>query len=158
VNLPPDFRELLEEFDRDEVEFLIVGGYAVAFHGRPRTTKDIDLVLEGSTENLERASRALARFGAPANVVAAVAQMKDADVVFLGQAPLRIDLMRSIDGVGTASLFAEAVDAELDGVRVRVISLDHLVTNKRAAGRPQDLIDAAFLEKVRAKGRPPETR
>ena len=64
MDLPLDFRELLEEFERDAVEAVIVGGYAVAFHGRPRATKDIDLVLEGSDANLARAAHALARFGA----------------------------------------------------------------------------------------------
>jgi hypothetical protein len=141
----------LEEFDRDAVEVVLVGGYAVAFHGRPRATKDIDLVLRGSPENLARASRALARFGAPSNVVAAVAAMQEEDIVFLGQPPLRIDLMRSIDGVAAERLFDEAVPAELDGVRLKVIALPHLLANKRAAGRPQDLIDVTFLEKVRAR-------
>lgn len=153
MDLPPDFKELLEEFGHAGVEFLLVGGYAVAFHGRPRSTKDIDLMLEGSLENLHRASEALARFGAPANVVAAVATMRPDDVVFLGQPPLRVDLMRVIDGVAPPGLFARAVPAELDGVRVKVISLDDLIVNKQASGRPQDLIDASFLEKVRARAR-----
>ncbi len=151
MSLPPDFRELLEEFARDAVEFVLVGGYAVAFHGRPRATKDIDLVLEGSAKNLQRAANALARFGAPNNVVVAVGSLTDTEVVFMGQPPLRIDLMRSIDGIDAQAVFKEAVHAELDGVQLRVISLDHLIANKRAAGRPQDLIDVAFLEKVRAK-------
>jgi hypothetical protein len=107
MDLPLDFKELLEEFGRDAVEFLLVGGYAVAFHGRPRATKDIDFVLEGSPANLDRAANALARFGAPTNVVSAVRAMSDSDIVFL----------------------------------------------KRAAARPQDLIDVAFLEKVQARQR-----
>jgi hypothetical protein len=149
--LPPDFRELLEEFAHAAVDWVLVGGYAVAFHGRPRATKDIDLVLEGSTENLRRASSALARFGAPANVVAAVAAMGPDDIVFLGQPPLRVDLMRRIDGVETDLLFSAAQFAELEGTHVRVISLDHLILNKRTAGRTQDLMDADFLEKIRAR-------
>ncbi len=150
MDLPIDFRDLLEEFARDEVEFVLVGGWAVAFHGRPRTTKDIDLVLEGSPENLARASRALARFGAPPNVVAAAAAMKEDEVVYLGQPPLRIDLLRSIDGVDPRALFAGAVETLVDGVRLRVIALDHLIANKKAAGRPQDLLDAEYLEKTKA--------
>ena len=146
--LPPDFRELLEEFARDAVEFLLVGGYAVAFHGRPRSTKDIDILLAGSSENLRRVAAALTRFGAPPNVVRAIETMGDADVVFMGQPPLRIDFMRAIDGVEPRMLFDDAVAAELDGVPVRVISLPHLIRNKRATGRPQDLIDAEFLERV----------
>ncbi|GAC1352577.1 MAG: nucleotidyl transferase AbiEii/AbiGii toxin family protein [Polyangiales bacterium] len=153
MDLPPDFKELLEEFARAAVDSLLVGGYAVAFHGRPRATKDIDLVLEGSAENLERAANALARFGAPDNVVAAVASMADTDIVFMGQPPLRIDFMRSIDGVDPSSLFKDAVHSELDGVPVQVISLDHLIANKRAAGRSQDLIDVAFLERLRSRAK-----
>jgi hypothetical protein len=80
----------LEEFDRDAVEWLLVGGYAVAFHGRPRATKDIDLLLRGGADNLERAARAAARFGAPPNVVAALRVMAPTDVVFMGQPPLRV--------------------------------------------------------------------
>jgi sugar phosphate isomerase/epimerase len=96
MDLPLDFKELLEEFARDGVEVLLVGGYAVAFHGRPRATKDIDLVLEGSAENLERAARALARFGAPVNVVAAVSRLQESDIVYLGHPPLRIDSSGSL--------------------------------------------------------------
>jgi hypothetical protein len=75
VNLAPDFRDLLEELGRDAVEFVLVGGYAVAFHGRPRATKDIDIFLVGSPDNLERAAKAVARFGAPPNVVASIRSM-----------------------------------------------------------------------------------
>ena len=108
----PDFKELLEEFGRDAVAFRLVGGYAVAFHGRPRATKDIDLVLEGSTENLARAARALPRFGAPTNVVTAVASMADTEVVFMGQPPLRIDFLQTIDGIDVQALFRDAISAE----------------------------------------------
>jgi len=155
VDLPPDFKELLEELARDAVEFLVVGGYAVAFHGRPRATKDIDIFLDGRRENLDRAAHALARFGAPENIVASVRSMADSEIVFLGQPPLRVDFLRSIDGVSSANLFAQSVEANVDGVRVRVISLAHLIANKRAAARPQDLLDADFLERVRAR-RPTE--
>jgi predicted nucleotidyltransferase len=72
------------------------------------------------------------------------------DVVYLGQPPLRVDLLRAIDGVDTESLAARAIATEIDGVPLRVIDLSDLITNKRAVGRPQDLIDAEFLERVRA--------
>jgi len=150
VDLPVDFKELLAEFARSRVDAVLVGGYAVAFHGRPRATKDIDLVLEGSEENLARAAEALERFGAPANVVRSVAEMKPTEVVFMGRPPLRVDLLRTVDGVTSEAVFATAVTTDLDGIAVRVIGLDALIANKRAAGRPQDLIDAEFLERVRA--------
>jgi len=153
VNLAPDFRDLLEELGRDSVEFVLVGGYAVAFHGRPRATKDIDIVLEGSADNLQRAARALVRFGAPPNVVSSIESMDESEIVYMGQPPLRIDFLRSIDGVSASDLFSRAVEAEIDDVRMKVISLDDLIDNKRASARPQDLIDAELLERVRARRR-----
>jgi predicted nucleotidyltransferase len=77
--------------------------------------------------------------------------MKEGEIVFMGQPPLRVDFMRTIDGVASSELFASAISAKLDGVSVRVIALDQLIANKRAAGRPQDLLDAAFLERVRER-------
>ena len=134
MDLHPDFRDLLEELAHSAVEFLVVGGYAVAFHGRPRATKDIDILVEGSASNLERVAHALARFGAPPNVVEAVGSMQEDEIVFLGQPPLRVDFLRSIDGVDTAELFAKAVKVEVDGTPIPFIALDHLIANKRAAG------------------------
>ncbi len=151
--LPLDFKELLEEFVRENVEFVLIGGYAVAFYGRPRATKDIDLLLEGSPENLHRVSLALARFGAPEKVVAAIATMAHDDVVFMGHPPLRVDMLLTISGVGSSAIFEDAVRVQLDGIAMRVISLPHLIANKRAAGRPQDLVDASFLDKVLARGK-----
>lgn len=123
----------------------------MAFYGRPRATKDIDLLLEGSTENLQRTSVALTRFGAPEKVVAAITTMTSDDVVFMGHPPLRVDMLLSISGVPTNAILENAVSAQIDGIELQVISLPHLITNKRAAGRPQDLVDASFLEKVMAK-------
>jgi hypothetical protein len=148
MDLPPDFSDLLAEFAADSVELLVVGGYAVAFHARPRATKDIDILLRGTPRNLERASRALARFGAPANVVDAVKALGESDVVYLGQPPLRIDILRRIDGVDD-SVFDRAVSTTWNGTPVSVIGLDDLIANKRAAARPQDLLDAELLERAR---------
>lgn len=149
MDLPIDFKELLEEFARARVDVVLVGGYAVAFHGRPRATKDIDLVLAPEPANLRRAADALDRFGAPPNVVSAIRTMKPDEVVFLGRPPLRIDLLVTIDGVSSDDLFAQAVDTVIDGVTLRVISLEHLIANKLASGRPQDLVDADLLQRVR---------
>lgn len=146
MNLAPDFRDLLEELGRSAVEFVLIGGYAVAFHGRPRATKDIDIFLVGTADNLSRAADALFRFGAPSSVLLAIRSMSENDVVFMGQPPMRVDFLRSVDGVAPDELFAGAIQAEIDGVPIKVISRPHLIANKRAAGRPQDLLDADFLE------------
>jgi predicted nucleotidyltransferase len=152
MRLPQDFRDLLEEFARDGVSHVVIGGYAFAFHAEPRATKDLDLLLEGSDDNLARAARALARYGAPANVVEATRKLADSEIVYLGRPPLRVDLLRSLDGIATADVFKNAVSASWEGVPIRVIALDDLIANKRAAARPQDLADVARLERVREKG------
>jgi predicted nucleotidyltransferase len=149
MNLPPDFKELLEEFAREGVEHVVIGGYAFAFHAEPRATKDLDLLLGGSVENLERAARALARYGAPTNVVDATRTLAETEIVYLGRPPLRVDLLRSIDGVATIDVLKNAVPASWQGTAIRVIALDDLIANKRAAGRPQDLADVVKLERVR---------
>jgi hypothetical protein len=150
--LPSDFRDLLVEFARSKVEVVLVGGYAVAFHGRPRATKDIDLVVRGTPANLEAAAGALDRFGAPSNVVAAMRQMKPTEVIFMGQPPLRVDMLQTIDGVDSEGLFARAIIATVAGLQLRVISLPDLIANKRAAARPQDLLDAAMLARIGEPG------
>jgi predicted nucleotidyltransferase len=151
MNLPPEFKELLEEFAREGVEHVVIGGYAFAFHAEPRATKDLEVLLAGDDENLQRAARALARYGAPPNVVEATRTLAEDEVAYLGRPPLRIDLLRTIDGVTTDDVLNNAVRATWDGTHVRVIALGDLIANKRAAGRPQDLADVARLERVRAK-------
>jgi predicted nucleotidyltransferase len=75
--------------------------------------------------------------------------MAENEIVFMGQPPMRVDFLRSMDGVTPEELFAGAVTAEIDGITIKVISREHLIANKRAAGRPQDLLDATFLERSR---------
>ena len=150
MKLPPDFRELLEEFAREGVEHVVIGGYAFAFHVEPRATKDLDLLIEGSEENRARAARALSRYGAPPNVVEATRTLAETEIVYLGRPPLRIDLLCSIDGVSTSDVLKRAIPAEWEGTPIRVIALDDLLANKRAAGRAQDLVDVTKLERVRA--------
>lgn len=152
MNLPPDFRDLLEAFARESVEAVVVGGYAVAFHARPRATKDIDLVLRGDPANLERAARALAGFGAPPAVVEATRMLRENEVAFMGQPPMRIDLLRKIDGVDPSDLFERAIATVVDGVPLKVIALPDLIANKRAVGRPQDLLDVEILERAAREG------
>lgn len=156
MKLPTDFKDLLEEFAREGVEHVVIGGYAFAFHAEPRATKDLDILLEGSEANRERATRALARYGAPPNVIEAVRTLSENEVAYLGLPPLRIDLLREIDGVSSKDVLQNAVGAVWEGMPIRIISLDDLLANKRAAARPQDLADVAKLERVlRSLKRPP---
>jgi predicted nucleotidyltransferase len=154
MNLPSDFKELLEEFAREGVEYVVIGGYAFAFHAEPRATKDLDVLLGPSEENRDRAALALARYGAPRNVVEATRNLAEGEIAYLGSPPLRIDLLRAIDGVSASDVLRNAISATWDGMPIRVISLEDLIANKWAAGRPQDLADVVKLERLREKRAP----
>ena len=153
MDLPPDFRELLAEFARSGVEAVLVGGYAVAFHGRPRATKDIDLVLEGSAANLERAAdartlrRALGGRGSRSPAGAGRHRLH-------GPAALARRLLAHNRWCRFRQSRHPCRRRGIDGVPLRVIELSDLIANKRAVGRPQDVVDADFLERVRARQAP----
>jgi hypothetical protein len=151
VDLHPDFRDLLAEFVRSAVSFAIVGGYAVGHHAKPRTTKDLDLLVAGSAENLARVAEALERFGAPRSVVDAARSMGEADVVYMGVEPVRVDMMRTADGIDTTAVLARVDRLRVGDLDVPVLALDDLIANKRAAGRARDLVDVEFLERVRQR-------
>ncbi len=154
MHLFPDFRDLLEAFVASEVEFVIIGGYAVIFHGRPRATKDLDLFVAIDETNRTRLARALQTFGAPNNVVEAAKSLAPNEVIYFGISPLRVDLLATASGIEFADVHGRAVETSLDGIPVRVITIADLIANKRASGRPQDLADSAALERIRAKTRP----
>src|SRR6186713_128741 len=97
--LPPDFADLLTAFAAAEVRYLIIGGYAVGYHDRPRTTKDLDVLLDADPENVRRACDALLTFGAPASVVSQLRTSADDEIVWMGIPPLRIDLLKNAPGV-----------------------------------------------------------
>ncbi len=141
-----DFQDILSAFCDEGVEFLLVGAYALAVHGLPRATGDLDLWIGTKEENPQRAWRALERFGAPLDQIT-VEDLSTADTVCqIGVEPLRIDVMTSIDGVEFEVAWSARIETEVAGITLPVISRSHLVQNKRAAGRPQDVADLARLE------------
>lgn len=143
--LNPDYRDILSAFTVENVEYLLVGAYALAAHGFVRATGDIDLWTRPSEENAERVIRALARFGAPLSEVS-VADFTEPGIVFqLGVAPRRIDILTMIDGVSFEEAWQERKQIEVDGLPVPVISRSHLAKNKESVGRPQDLVDLDWL-------------
>jgi hypothetical protein len=147
----PDFSEMLSAFFAEGVEYLLVGAYALAVHGLPRATGDLDVWVGATGGNPKRVRRALERFGAPLDQLT-LKDLKQRDVVFqIGVAPSRIDVMTSVDGVEFAEAWGRRLDTKLEGLTVHVISRDDLIRNKKAAGRPQDLADVAWLESRREK-------
>ncbi len=143
--LNPDFRDILSAFNAERVEYLLVGAYALAAHGLPRAPGDIDLWIRPSAENADGVWHALERFGAPLDQLS-VADLTTPDIVVqIGVSPRRIDVLTSIDGVEFDAAWPERVLVRVDELEVPVISRRHLVANKRATGRPQDLADVARL-------------
>jgi hypothetical protein len=148
--IPDDFRDLLVELVDAGARFLVVGGYAVAVHGHPRATKDIDVWVEPSATNATRVYAALARFGAPVaqfEITADDFETYDG-VLQLGVAPVRIDILTRIGGVGFADAWEERTELEVEGRKVPVLGLRALIKNKRFVGRIQDLADVAALERI----------
>jgi hypothetical protein len=146
MDLPSDLIDLLAEFDATKVDYVLVGGLAVALHGFPRFTKDADLWLRDTPENLERVRRALVAFGAPASTIEALGPAQPLDVVWLGKPPSRIDLMKGVPGGDFERAWGSRVLIRCVGVETSVVGREELIRLKRASGRPQDLLDAAQLE------------
>lgn len=147
IELPADFRDVLAELADAGAAFVVIGGYAVAFHGHVRATKDIDILVAPSAENASRVFRALAAFGAPLAAFSVRPEdlAEPGPFLTLGTPPYRIDILTVIPGVDFNEATQDAASLEIDGRRIPVIGLDALIKNKRASGRPQDIADATIL-------------
>jgi predicted nucleotidyltransferase len=143
--LQKDLRAFIELLNSSGVEYVVVGGFALAFHGRPRYTGDIDLLVRATDENADRLMGVLTTFGFASLGVVRSDFLKPDSIIQLGYPPNRIDLLTSISGVDTDKVWLAAVAGEIDGVAVRFIGRQDLVANKRAAGRPQDRADLDAL-------------
>lgn len=154
VELPRDFREFLASLNAHGVEYLVVGGYAVGYHGYPRATNDIDVWVRVSGENAEGLVRALVAFGFDVPGLAPELFLTERSIVRLGRPPLRVEIATTISGVTFDDCYAARETAVLDGVPVAIIGREHLLQNKRAAGRPKDLADVDFLSRQRRSRRP----
>ena len=152
----PDFLDLLTALNAADARYMLVGGHAVGLFGRPRATKDFDLWVEASPENAARVMHALRDFGAPLGDVTQSDFAVGGSGFRMGTPPFRIELLTEISGVAFAEAWPSRETHDLDGTRCYVISRDDLITNKRAAGRPQDLADVDVLERQRARNPKPQ--
>lgn len=148
--LNEDFRDVLSVFAETGVEFVVVGAFALAFHGAPRASGDIDLFVRPSADNASKVFEALGRFGAPlaAHGVDAADFARPGAVYQIGLPPRRIDVLTQISGLTFEDVWASRVDTQVDGRRVPFIGREALLKNKTAAGRPKDLADVARLERT----------
>jgi hypothetical protein len=142
-----DFKDLLKLFNAHKVRYLVVGGYAVMKYTEPRYTKDLDIWIEASPRNARAVFKALREFGAPLVNLTEADFTKEGFCYQMGRPPARVDILMSIEGVRFADAWPNRVKTDFDGVSGHVISRQDLIANKRAVGRPQDLIDVDSLVK-----------
>ena len=146
--LSQDYKDILSALSDHNVTYMVVGGYAFTAYGHPRATLDLDIFVEASSKNADAMFAALADFGAPL----ASLKIKPSDfvnegsVIQIGIQPCRIDIINKIDGVNFTDAYQRSVESDLDGIPVRVISLEDLLANKKASGRHKDLGDVETIE------------
>jgi hypothetical protein len=147
VAVNPDFRDLFAALNAAAARYLLVGGYAVAFHAEPRFTKDLDVWTEPSSDNARRVHDALRAFGAPLHDLGPDDLARPGLIFQIGVPPNRIDVVTSVDGVEFAEAWPARAETSYGDQAVPVIGRTELIRNKRAAGRPQDLLDLEILER-----------
>ena len=141
-----DFRDLLAAFNAKHVDYLVVGGHALAAHGLVRATKDLDVWVRPTPWNAPRVITALASFGAPLHDLSENDLVSAGTIFQIGVPPIRIDIITAIDGVTFDDAWPSRIEAGFGDQTVPVLSWADLIRNKRTAGRPQDLLDVVWLE------------
>lgn len=144
--LSKDFKEFIELLNGHKVRYLVVGGYAVAFHGHPRYTKDLDVWIELSPENATNVIKALEAFGFGSLGLNPEDFLERDQIIQLGYPPIRIDILTTLKEIKFEDCYKARVEADIQGLKINFIDLENLKHNKRATGRPQDLADAENLE------------
>ena len=144
--LSKDFKEFLELLNENKVKYLVVGGYAVAFHGHPRYTKDIDVWIELSPDNANNIFNALKEFGFGSLGLKPDDFLESDQIIQLGYPPNRIDILTSLKDLKFEDCYKTKVEVEIQGLHIDFIDIENIKKNKRATGRPQDLADAENLE------------
>lgn len=144
--LNQDYKEMLSILLENKVEFVLVGAYAMAAHGYPRATADLDIFIKPSSDNAPKVFKALAEFGAPmdSNILNDFA--KKGTIFQIGVIPRRIDVINDIDGVSFEVAYKDRKIVEIEGLQIPIISKINLLLNKKSTGRQKDLLDAKRLE------------
>lgn len=145
IRLPPDFKEFLSLLNAHQVEYLVVGGYAVGYHGYPRATVDIDIWIGRSHQTAEKMVVVLREFGFDVPNLSPDLFLREDQIIRMGVPPIRLEIFTAIPGVEFESCFRSRTVGEIDGISVSLINLEDLKTNKRASGRNKDLADLDSL-------------
>lgn len=144
--LSKDFKEFIELLNEHNVKYLLVGGYAVAFHGHPRYTKDLDVWIELSPENADKVIKSLEKFGFGLLGLKPGDFLESDQIIQLGYPPNRIDILTTLKKLKFESCYKVRVEVEIQGLKINFIDLESLKQNKLATGRPQDLADVENLK------------
>jgi len=145
IPLPRDFQDFLRLLNANAIRYLVIGGYAVAYHGHVRYTGDLDIFVELSTDNAVRIVRALREFGFDLAKLKPELFLRKGKIVRMGHEPMRLEILNEIDGVSFGECYRHRRTARLDDLKINFIDLPQLLKNKRASRRPQDLADIAAL-------------
>ncbi len=145
IHLPPDFKEFLQLLNVHNVRYLLIGGYAVGYHGYPRATVDMDVWIAIHPDNARRIVNALKEFGFDLPELEETIFLQEGKVIRMGVPPMRLEILTSISGVAFDECFDERIVDLLDGIPVNLISLERLKQNKKASGRYKDLNDLEHL-------------
>ena len=145
IQLPPDFKEFFQLLNSHKVNYLVIGGYAVAYHGYPRATGDVDIWISSDQDNVKRVVDVLREFGFNDPSMSEEVFLKENQVIRMGVPPLRIELFTTISGVNFNDCYSHKVDENIDGVILSFINLENLKLNKKSSGRHIDLNDLENL-------------
>lgn len=145
IRLPQDFKDFLKLLNSHKVEYLLIGGYAVGYHGYPRATGDMDIWIAMNPENASNIVTALKDFGFDVPELSESLFLKKGKVIRMGFPPIRIEIITSISGVTFQECFNSKIKDFIDGIEINIISLEHLKKNKKASGRHKDLNDLENL-------------
>lgn len=145
VHLPPDFKDFLKLLKEHSVRYLLIGGYAVGYHGYPRATADMDVWVAMQPGNADKIVLVLREFGFDIPELSAELFLKEGQIIRMGVPPLRLEITTSISGVEFEECYQDRIISNLDGIEVNLISLKHLKINKKASGRYKDLNDLENL-------------
>ena len=143
--LNKDYKEMLQSLLDNKVDFLVVGAYAMAAHGYPRATGDLDLWVFTTRENADKVYKALEEFGAPLEQINKDSFSEKGIIFQIGVAPCRIDIITQISGVEFEKAYPKRKEIEIDGIKVPVISKEDLILNKESTGREKDKLDSKFM-------------
>ena len=145
TRLPHDFKEFLKLLNAHQVEYLLIGGYAVGYYGYPRATADMDFWIAVNPGNADKIVAVLREFGFDSPDLSPKIFLQNWQIIRIGVPPVMIEIATTISGVNFNDCFGQRIEAELDGVKVNLISLHHLKMNKKASARHQDLADLEHL-------------